>query len=223
MCNVFLPRRCILGTRGLLQASPRHSATHVAAAGRTLHRPAVAALVCCATAQTLDSSRQQPRTRRRTKGSTSSTSGPAEAESTLTPVFRASAHINICSAPSGAPSSSSSNSNSTHSSAESTHSSSTQDAAPDPYSFQSCMHLVALHSAFLVDWRSHHSSSNFEQRHIHLATSVLQQHVKPGDRWLFVRCGSLLDCLPGPNSAVCWQYCSCGRLGLPGATTSCGG
>jgi hypothetical protein len=31
---------------------------------------------------------------------------------------------------------------------------------------------------------------------------VLQPHAKPGDFWLFVRCGSLLEATPGPGSAA---------------------
>jgi hypothetical protein len=64
------------------------------------------------------------------------------------------------------------------------------------------MQLVALHSAFLYNWRPHGGPQNLEQQHQKMAAAVLQQHTKPGDRWLFVRCGNLLDSLPGPGSAA---------------------
>jgi hypothetical protein len=160
MHNAFMLRSSILGTNRLLQASPH--ATHVAAAGRALFRPAAAALYRCAEASKHASHQQQPRTIERSTTSTNSTGGPAAAESTVTQIIPASAYGESDSVPSIATSRSSSSSiSSIDSSAGSTYSSSSSTyAASDPFSFQSCMHLVARHSAFLCDWRSRNSNQN---------------------------------------------------------------
>lgn len=221
MCNTMLPRSSNIGIRRQLCSCPRPAAVQLAAVGRTLHRSSVAA-AASAPAQQQDANQPQPRKRRsrtRHSSNSSSSSSSAVANSTEKPVGPA----RKTSTPDSAPSSSSTSSD-------------PKDPLPEPYSLETCTHLLSLHSAFLshycssADSSSSTDSSTTEQQHQRAAAAVLQPHAKPGDYWLFVRCGSLLNSEPGPGSAAVavlqlWQVgeglgdCTLWRLDSSGLPT----
>jgi hypothetical protein len=63
------------------------------------------------------------------------------------------------------------------------------------------MQMVAAHSEFLVSQGSSNTGSTSAEQY-HQVTATLQQHDKPGDCWLFVRCGRWLGSEPGLASAA---------------------
>jgi hypothetical protein len=190
----MLPRSSILGRSRLLCSFPQPATVQLAAAGRTLHRPAVATPTVAA-AQQQNASQQQPRARqRKTRSSSSRSSSNIQA-------------IPVGSATNNSTPGITASSGTGHNSSSLI---SLKNNEPEPYSLASCTRLLALHSAFLSRWHSSNTSSDTtskhsistEQQHANDAAAVLQPHGKPGDYWLFVRCGSLSDSRPGPGSAA---------------------
>lgn len=184
-----------LGTANLHRACTGHGGLQLVAAAPCLVRPvAVAAAVvltrCKATSHPLpDGSPPTTRRRRNSSKSLQDSCGPGSSDA---------GSLLVNPGPTDGTGSCST--------ANSSNSSDNSGAAEEPsYTIHECMQMVAAHSMFLAAHGQGSTNSTPAQQQHQLqqqAVTTLQQHDKPGDCWLFVRCGSWDGHPPGISSAA---------------------